>query len=39
MEYMTIGQCLDYVEEYFRLKNGETEETTRSAKQADFDSF
>lgn len=39
MEYMTIGQCLDYVDEYFHLKNGDKEETIRSAKQADFDSF
>lgn len=39
MEFMTIGQCLDYVDEYFRLKNGESEEKVRSAKQADFDAF
>ena len=39
MEYMTIGQCLDYVEEYFRLKNGDKEETVRKGKQADFDAF
>lgn len=39
MEYMTIGQCLDYVDEYFRLKNGDKEETVRNARQSDFDSF
>lgn len=39
MEYMTIGECLDYVDRYFELKNGKTEETIRSAKQKDFDSF
>lgn len=39
MEYMTIGQCLDYVDEYFRLKNGDKEEKVRDAKQSDFDAF
>lgn len=39
MEYMTIGQCLDYVDEYFRIKNGDKEVKERNAKQSDFDAF
>lgn len=39
MEYMTIGQCLDYVDEYFRIRNGDKEDAPRKGKQADFDAF
>ena len=39
MEYMTIGECLDYVEEYIDIKNGKREEKARKPTQDDFDSF
>ncbi len=39
MEYMTIGACLDYADEYIALKNGDSEEKVRAANQADFDAF
>lgn len=39
MEYMTIGDCLDYAEEYISLKSGKSEDKVRSAKQSDFDTF
>ena len=39
MEYMTIGDCLDYAEEYISLKSGKTEDKARAGKQADFDAF
>jgi len=39
MEYMTIGECLDYIENYVDVKNGKQEKTTRKANQDDFDAF
>lgn len=39
MEIMTIGECLDYVENYVDIKNGKQEEKVRNANQDDFDSF
>jgi len=39
MEYMTIGECLDYAENYISLKSGKTEDKARTAKQEDFNTF
>lgn len=39
MEFMTIGECLDYAENYIDIKNGKQEEKTVKATQNDFDSF
>lgn len=39
MEYMTIGECLDYADNYFELKYGKKDEDVRMATQEDFDSF
>ena len=39
MEYMTIGECLDYVENYVDIKSGKPETTIRKATQDDFDAF
>jgi len=39
MEYMTIGECLDYTVNYVDVKNGKQKETTRKANQDDFDAF
>jgi len=37
-EMMTVGMCLDYIDEYVEQKNPEKEKK-RQAKQADMDSF
>lgn len=39
MDMMTIGECLDYIENYVDVKNGNQEETVRQATQDDFDAF
>ncbi|MDB1943744.1 hypothetical protein PMY73_07030 [Clostridium tertium] len=39
MEDMTIGMCIDYMEEVIEMNNGEKKQKTRKATQADFDSF
>jgi len=39
MELMTIGECLDYIENYVEIKAGKQEEKTRKATQEDFDAF
>lgn len=43
LEYMTIGDCLDYADEYIALKNGTDSSTDTqtivSASQTDFDNF
>ena len=39
MEHMTIGECLDYAENYIDIKNGKQEEKARKPTQDDFDSF
>jgi hypothetical protein len=38
MEIMTIGMCLDYIEEYVNMNNS-NKSKNRKASQADFDSF
>ncbi len=38
MEYMTIGMCLDYVDEYMEMKKP-AKERVRKATQNDFDKF
>jgi hypothetical protein len=35
---MTIGMCLDYIEEWIEINNPKRE-TKRRASQSDFDSF
>ena len=41
LEVMTIGNCLDYIDEWIDLHDTEKQETVnvRNATQADFDSF
>ncbi|GGJ62032.1 hypothetical protein GCM10007111_25180 [Virgibacillus kapii] len=39
MEDMTIGSCLDFVDEYIEQRKPDKEKKARQAKQADFDSF
>ena len=40
LETMTFGMALDYIDEYFEMKNpNKKEKATRKATQADFDSF
>lgn len=39
LEMMTIGECLDYIENYVNIKNGKQEERTRKANQDDMDRF
>jgi len=39
MEYMTIGECLDYIDNYVELKSGKQETKVRKATQDDFDAF
>lgn len=39
MEDMTIGMCIDYMEEVIEMNNGEKNPKARKATQADFDSF
>ncbi|BAM46353.1 hypothetical protein AXY_02210 [Amphibacillus xylanus NBRC 15112] len=39
LEMMTIGECLDYVENYVNIKHGKQEDRVRKATQDDFDSF
>jgi len=38
MEIMTIGMCLDYIEEYVDMGNPK-KSRNRKASQSDFDSF
>lgn len=38
LEIMTIGMCLDYIEEYLEQQKPQ-KERKRKATQADFDSF
>jgi hypothetical protein len=38
MEIMTIGMCLDYIEEYVDMNNPKKSKN-RKASQSDFDSF
>jgi len=41
LEEMTIGMCLDYIEEYIEMSNPKSKKKVkpRKAKQTDFDSF
>ena len=41
MEEMTIGDCLDFIQEFVdnQKKTGEKKEKVRKATQKDFDSF
>ncbi|HFJ9448154.1 TPA: hypothetical protein ACGW2Y_005203, partial [Bacillus tropicus] len=40
LEDMTIGDCLDYIDEYVELRNPKKEqENTRKATQDDFNNF
>lgn len=38
IEYMTIGMCLDYMNEYIEQKDPKKKKT-RKASQKDFDTF
>jgi len=39
LETMTIGMVLDYIDEYFEMKNPNKKPKARKASQSDFDSF
>ena len=39
MEEMTIGDCLDYVQEYSDNQKKDEKPTARKATQEDFDNF
>ena len=39
LDMMTVGECLDYVENYVNIKSGKQEDKVRKANQDDFDSF
>jgi len=39
LEDMTIGMCLDYIEEYIEQSNSKKKIKARKACQSDFDSF
>lgn len=39
LDMMTIGECLDYVENYVNIRSGKQEDKVRKANQDDFDSF
>ncbi|WP_381479731.1 hypothetical protein [Sporosarcina contaminans] len=40
MEDMTIGGCLDFIDEYIDMKNPDRDKNqVRQAEQADFDNF
>lgn len=39
MDYMTIGMCLNYIDEYFESINPDKKPKKRKATQSDFDSF
>jgi hypothetical protein len=36
---MTIGMCLDYIEEYIEMENPKKKKRKRKANQSDFDAF
>mgnify|MGYP001206612361 CR=1 FL=1 len=38
MDCLTIGMCLDYIQEYFDIKHP-NKNKARKAKQSDFDAF
>ena len=40
LEHMTVGMCLDFIDEYTSHKNPDKQkEKTRNATQSDYDSF
>lgn len=39
MEDMTLGMCIDYIDEVIAQSNKDNKDKTRQATQADFDSF
>jgi hypothetical protein len=39
MDHMTIGMCLDYIDEYIEMENPKKKKKSRKATQADFDAF
>lgn len=39
MELMTVGMCLDYIDEYIEQQNPTKKEKVRRATQDDFDNF
>lgn len=39
LEDMTIGMCLDYVDEYIEQSDTKSTKRSRKATQSDFDSF
>lgn len=39
MEDMTIGMCIDYMEEVIEMNNGGNKSKVRRATQSDFDAF
>lgn len=39
LEDMTIGMCLDYIDEYVEQKNPDKPAKVRRASQDDFDNF
>lgn len=39
MEEMTIGDCLDYIQEYIDQRKKDQKKNVRKATQEDFDSF
>lgn len=39
LEYMTLGMCLDYIDEFIEQTNPNRENPARKASQVDFDSF
>lgn len=38
-EEMTVGMILNYIDEYYEMKNPNKKPKVRSASQADFDNF
>ena len=39
MEFMTVGMCLDYIDEFIDQNSTNKEKPTRKATQEDFDNF
>lgn len=39
LEIMTIGEALDYIENYVEVRSGKKSESIRKATQEDFDQF
>jgi hypothetical protein len=39
LDHMTIGGCLDFIDEYIEYKKPNKKKKARKAKQSDFDAF